>query len=284
MADPLYRRIANDLERQIESGALASGSRLRAEPEMQEKYRASRNTVRDAVKWLVARGLVETRPGQGTFVVERALPFVTTLSTLPNVGSSEGAVYFMELECTPVVSPTQIAISPADAAVALELGLNEGEEVVSRRQERYVNGTPWSLQTSFYPMSLVEQGAARLMRTADIEEGTVKYLKETLGLTQAGYRDTITVRAPREAEPSFFDIPADGRVAILEAVRTAFDLDGHPMRVTVTLYPADRTRFEINAGKVPERISIAEPAGTDAENAQPTTETAMLPDDDSARN
>ena len=254
MADPLYRRIADDLERQITAGTLAPGSRLEAEPEMQERYRASRNTVREAVKWLVARGLVETRPGQGTFVVEKAVPFVTTLSTEPDGGSSEGPVYHRDVEFTPRVSPTEVAIMPADVALALELDLNEGDEVVSRRQKRYVNETAWSLQTSFYPMNLVEREAPRLMRTADIREGTVRYLKGTLGLTQAGYRDRITVRPPDSAEASFFGIPADGRVAILQAIRTAFDQDGHPIRVTLTVYPADRTRFEINAGQVPKRI------------------------------
>ena len=82
----------------------------------------------------------------------------------------------------------------------------------------------------------------------------MRYLKETLGLTQAGYRDRITVRPPDSTEASFFGIPADGRVAILQAIRTAFDQDGHPIRVTLNVYPADRTRFEINAGKVPGTV------------------------------
>ena len=81
---------------------------------------------------------METRPGQGTFVVEKAVPFVTTLPTQPDVGSSEGAVYQRDAECTPSVSPTEVAIIQADVALALELGLSEGDEVVSRRQKRYV--------------------------------------------------------------------------------------------------------------------------------------------------
>ena len=265
MADPLYRQIADDLEDQINAGILAPGSRLKPEPQMQTGYTASRNTVRDAVKWLVARGLVETRPGQGTFVLEQAVPFVTTLSTEPGVGSSEGSVYYREEELKPDVSRTEVEIKPADAALALELGLNEGDEVVSRRQKRYVDGTPWSLQTSFYPMNLVEREAPRLMRTADITEGTVKYLKETLGLIQEGYRDTITVRPPDSAEANFFGISADGRVAILQAIRTAFDEGRHPIRVTLTVYPADRTRFVINAGNVPELIPGPDVAEVEAE-------------------
>ena len=71
MADPMYRQIAEDLRQQIESGELAPGAQLPTELELREQYDASRNTVRDAIKWLITRGLVETRPGQGTFVVEK---------------------------------------------------------------------------------------------------------------------------------------------------------------------------------------------------------------------
>jgi len=279
MADPMYRLIADDLESQIDAGELAPGSRLRTEQELQKKYRASRNTVRDAVKWLIARGLVETRPGQGTFVLETVDPFVTTLSTDARKGSSEGAVYCGDKQVEPwATDPPQVEIQRADEGVARELGLSEGADVVSRHQQRYVGETPWSLQTSFYPMSLVERGAVELTRPHDIRRGTVQYLEETLGLTQAGYRDTITVRAPSDIEASFFGVPADGRVAILAAVRTAFDEDGTPIRVTATVYPADRTLFAIDAGRVPSRVP--DPAAEPAESA-PTA--GQLPADAPAR-
>ena len=57
MAEPMYRLIADDLRRQIESGQLAPGAQLMSEVELREEYgqdgRASRNTVRDAIKLLV---------------------------------------------------------------------------------------------------------------------------------------------------------------------------------------------------------------------------------------
>jgi GntR family transcriptional regulator len=61
----MYRVIAEDLRRQIESGKLPRGSQLDTEIELRDRYNASRNTVRDAIKSLITRGLVETRPGQG---------------------------------------------------------------------------------------------------------------------------------------------------------------------------------------------------------------------------
>ena len=99
MANPMYRQIAEDLRAQIESGELKPGQQLRTELELREHYGASRNTVRDAIKWLTNLGLVETKPGQGTFVVQKIDPFVTTLTGDPRtgLGSDEGANYLSEV-------------------------------------------------------------------------------------------------------------------------------------------------------------------------------------------
>jgi len=86
----------------------------------------------------------------------------------------------------------------------------------------------------------------------DIEIGTVKYLADTLGLKQVGYRDWITVRAPDPNEVSFFNLPPDGRVAVFEIFRIAFDQTGAPMRLTVTIYPTDRNQFVVDVGQVPD--------------------------------
>ena len=59
-------------------------------------------------------------------------------------------------------------------------------------------------------MRLVEQGATRLLQVSEIGEGTVEYLKTALNLAQAGYRDTITVRAPDSNETAFFGLPVTG--------------------------------------------------------------------------
>jgi GntR family transcriptional regulator len=80
----------------------------------------------------------------------------------------------------------------------------------------------------------------------------VKYLAETLGLKQRGYRDWITVRAPDAVEADFFRLPADGRVPVYEVFRTAFDQTGTPMRVTVTVFPTDRNQFIVEVGETPE--------------------------------
>jgi GntR family transcriptional regulator len=278
MAEPMYRQIADDLRRRIESGELRPGSQLPTELALRETYdNASRNTVRDAVKSLAHRGLVVTRPGQGTFVVDRIVPFTITMSTDPEtgLGGGEGVAYMSEARARlrhPEATVPRVEIQSAprmNAMIAEELQLDDGAQVVSRHQQLRIDGKPWSLQTSFYPMALVTLGAARLVEANNIEPGVVHYLGETLDLRQVGYQDKVNARAPDEVETSFFRL-REGSAAVIETVRTAYDQSGKPLRCTVTVWAADRNRLVYNVGNVPEKIaslqqmdepeSISEPA------------------------
>jgi GntR family transcriptional regulator len=96
------------------------------------------------------------------------------------------------------------------------------------------------------------------MSSKNIEEGAVQYLLETLGIKQKGYRDWISVRAPNTIEADFFKLPADGRIAMYEILRTAFDGNGKPIRLTVTVLPADRNQFIVNVGDVPDLKSATQ--------------------------
>jgi len=275
MPEPIYRQIAEDLRHQIETGELRPGQQLETEIELRDRYNASRNTIRDAIKLLTTRGLIETRPGQGTFVVETIVPFVTTLTGDPQTSGGEGSTYSEEVGAhrRASITPPEVGIHQAGSPVPVtdELHLPEGTLVVSRHQQRFIDDIPWSLQTSFYPMSLVERGAQRLIQAGDIQEGTVEYLRETLDIKQAGYRDTITVRVPDNVEATFFKLPDDGRISIIETRRTAFDDRGSPVRLTVSVYPADRNQFVINVGEVP--AEIADPSSADSSEPEAPVDT-----------
>ena len=260
MASPMYRQIAEDLRVQIERGDLEPGQQLRTEIELREHYKASRNTVRDAIKLLTALDLVETRPGQGTFVVQKMEPYITTLTGSPKVPTLYGEVDESAAGETSgrerlfFSTPPQVEIQKADADIAGQLGVSEGSQLLSRHQKRYIDRTPWSMQTSFYPMGFVLNGADRLIQADDIEIGTVKYLADKLGLRQVGYRDLIEVRTPDSTEASFFNLPLDGRTNVFEVFRIAYDQTGTPMRLTVTVCPTDRNQFVVNVGEVPDSV------------------------------
>jgi len=254
MAGPLYRQIADQLRRMIESGALQAGMQVPTEDQLMESYHASRNTVRGALKELTTRGLVYTQHGKGTFVFERVRPIIITLTGDPETGrgGGEGRVYTAEVAASgryPVMEDPEVSIRKASSVIADALRIPEETELIVRHQNGYVDGLPWSRQTSYYPRSL-EVRATRLLDTGNFEDGVVAYLAE-LGIEQSGYQDAIEWRAPDEIETNYFDLPADGHIQLVEIRRIAFDQDEKPVRLTVTVYRADRNRFVINVGKVP---------------------------------
>ena len=284
---PMYLQIADDLRKRIELGAalppesddsatvepdghrpaaLGPGRQLPTQFALSEAYSASRNTIRDAIKRLTSMGLVETRPGQGTFVTKRIDPFVTVLSTDPETPrGAEGATYLSDVKskhrkADASVPKVEIQIPPAD--VARRLRLAPRTQVVSRHQMRYIDDIPWSLQTSFYPVDFVTRGATRLISAEDIVEGTVHYIAEVLNIKQVGYRDWITARSPDPNEQDFFGLAHDA--AVFELFRTAFDQTGTPLRVTVTVLPTDRNQFIVNVGKVPDPSYEADEASESA--------------------
>jgi GntR family transcriptional regulator len=273
----MYKRVAEDLRSKIESAQIAPGSQLPTELELMEDYgerfgdssgrgsTISRNTVRDAIKLLVARGLVVTRPGKGTFVVRKIDPFVSTLSGSPEIGRetvrymSEVDRYASEVEESgrkPDVTVPRVEVQPASGRVASHLGLDEGAMVICRYQERSIDETPWSLQTTFYPMEWVTQGGAnRLLIAENITDGIVGYVEDTLGVKQVGLHDLITARVANGHEVAFFDLPEDGQVAVFEVSRVGFDEQGRPLRLTVTVYPADRNYLAYDEGQVPANVA-----------------------------
>lgn len=70
----LKERVINQLTRLIEDGDLRPGDQLPSERELSEELQVSRGTVREAVQFLQAVGLVEIRHGSGTFVRLAAEP------------------------------------------------------------------------------------------------------------------------------------------------------------------------------------------------------------------
>lgn len=75
--------IADQLRSVISSGFMKPGDRLPPERELVERFEASRNSVREAIKILEASGLLEVRPGSGAFVsATYARPMHDSLRTM----------------------------------------------------------------------------------------------------------------------------------------------------------------------------------------------------------
>lgn len=64
----LYEQIVEQIEESILKGLLKAGDQLPAERELALQFGVSRTAVREAVKALREKGLVDAQPGRGTFI------------------------------------------------------------------------------------------------------------------------------------------------------------------------------------------------------------------------
>jgi len=66
----LYEQIVQQIEDSILKGDLSEGSQLPAERDLAKQFGVSRTAVREAIKALQEKGLVDAFPGRGTFVTK----------------------------------------------------------------------------------------------------------------------------------------------------------------------------------------------------------------------
>lgn len=94
----LYEQIVQQIEESIRKGALKAGDQLPAERELAEQFGVSRTAVREAVKALREKGLVEAYPGRGTFITsETSNTIRITLDRMIRAGQLEGTLQLVEV-------------------------------------------------------------------------------------------------------------------------------------------------------------------------------------------
>lgn len=65
---PLVNQVLEHLQQQITTGAFPVGSKLPPEPELMTHLAVGRSTLREAMRVLAHMGLVDVRPGDGTYI------------------------------------------------------------------------------------------------------------------------------------------------------------------------------------------------------------------------
>ena len=67
---PLWRQIAQQIEKEIRDRTLHPGDKLPTEWELTERFGVNRHTIRRALSALAEAGVVRAEQGRGTFVQE----------------------------------------------------------------------------------------------------------------------------------------------------------------------------------------------------------------------
>jgi len=94
----LYQQIVQQIEESIDKGDLKEGDQLPAERDLAQQFGVSRTAVREAVKTLREKGLVEAYAGRGTFITNGSTNSIrNTLDRMIRDGPLEGTVHLAEM-------------------------------------------------------------------------------------------------------------------------------------------------------------------------------------------
>src|SRR5437868_10503787 len=106
----LYEQIVQQIEDSILKGVLKPGDQLPAERELALQFEVSRTAVREAVKALREKGLVEAYTGRGTFVTDsRSQGMRHSLDFMMRTGQADGQLHLAEMRA--VVEPEIAALA-----------------------------------------------------------------------------------------------------------------------------------------------------------------------------
>ena len=94
----LYQQIVEQIEERAVAGDLKVGDQLPSERELGEQFGVSRTAVREAIKILREKGLIEVRPGRGTFVTNGTPDAMRqSLDLMMKFGSVDGSDNLVEV-------------------------------------------------------------------------------------------------------------------------------------------------------------------------------------------
>jgi GntR family transcriptional repressor for pyruvate dehydrogenase complex len=131
----IYEEIVRQVKTMIAEGRLASGDRLPPERELAEKFLVSRTSVREALRALESLGLVEIRPGEGTFIREASVDHL--IEPLALVMASQRESIAELFEARRLIEP---AIAGLAAARATPDEIHEMERILEEQAREVAAG------------------------------------------------------------------------------------------------------------------------------------------------
>lgn len=226
---PLHVQIARQLEHAIVSGRLPPGERIPNELDLVDDLGLSRPTVRQAIAYLVERGLVVRKRGVGTQVVMSQVRRPLQLSSLYDDLIAAGQ--------RPTTQVLGVDTVGCDDVIAVALGLAHGDAVVRLRRLRSAAGEPIAVMTNYLPVgiadfdeaSLGQFGLYALLRRAGVH---LRVANQSIG---------AAVTDPTQAALLHEKVGA----ALLTMTRTAFDDTGAAVEHGRHVYRASRYSVEL---------------------------------------
>jgi DNA-binding GntR family transcriptional regulator len=250
--DPVYLRVLDDLRHRISSGLLEPGARVPSRNAIIARYGVGETAAKHALAVLAAEGLIEARPGSGSYVRHAPVTRYLEHGRLGHPGSPFGLAGPVPAGTGPAgdeagpqpVREHEAGRVPPPPAVARRLGLRPGSLTMRTRYVLCAGGTTVQLALSWEPVSLTAGTPVAVPEEGPLAgRGVIERMK-AIGIIVDQVTEDISVRPALRAEAAVLGLAPGAPVLLVErshlaggrAVETAdivVSADGHRLRYRI---------------------------------------------------
>jgi GntR family transcriptional regulator len=220
------------LKERIVNGHLAPGHRLPSESDLATTHKLSRVTVRRALDGLAHDGLIQRRPGAGTFIAEAE-------STKAVVGDLANTLaHLLAMGRSTRVKLLSFGYEEPPQAIREALRIEDGERAQRSVRVRFLDDAPFSYLVTHVPERI---GATYSER--ELSSTPLLKLLERSGVAAARARQkiTATLAGPDVAPELQIEIGSP----LISLTRTVYGADGRGVEHLAALYRPDLYTFEM---------------------------------------
>lgn len=151
-SDRLYEMI-------VDENCYPPGSKLPNENELSAALEVSRTTLREAISFLVAQGVLEIRRGKGTYVTESLPDTGLNLTALSSLRAKERAMDLFEMRL--IFEPETVALA---CRRATDEELQQIQKKADRMEQVAASGGDWPLADQEFHLAIIKASHNEYMR------------------------------------------------------------------------------------------------------------------------
>jgi GntR family transcriptional regulator len=254
--DPVYLRVLEDLRAQIREGTLAPGARVPSRAAIMTRYGVGETAAKHALAVLATEGLIEPRPGSGSYV--RPPPMIRSLDhDRPQISGSPFGLDESALPPAPeggrggrLSFKHDSERVPAPPHIARRLKLAPDDRVMRTKYVLSADGIPVQMATSYEPMEITAGTPVLVPGDGPLAERGVIARMEAIGIVVDQVIEEISTRPPLSAEASVLAIASGTPVLHIERTHLAA---GRPVETSDIVVPADQYRLRYRIPVRPQR-------------------------------
>ena len=233
---PLYVQLRDALLAEVREGGLQPGDRFPSEAVIQDRYRVSRATVRQALGDLEASGVVRKVQGLGTFVAVPKIRHVPLLTGFTELASSQG------FRPSHRVLSSSVEEAPAD--VAAELGLDAEARCRHLRRLFLADGDAVGLADTWLPIDALD-GHDDLFDRDRLNGGSMyeTLQREPIGLVLDHATETVSPGVADVESAALLGCPPGTPVLLIR--RLTFAPEGHAVESTRLVFVGERYEYRV---------------------------------------